>query len=179
MPSVIALRALVGAGLGLGALDLVVINTALAPRLVSHEPAPVTAAAATVEVPTAPAIEPAPPPAPPPVVEPRPVQVISEHVYFATNSADLGPRTRKTLEKLVALAGPTSEIVLEGHADYRGDESLNKTLSKDRATTVQKQLVHLGIERSRIRVGYVGEDAAGDELWRDRRVDIQITGGTR
>jgi outer membrane protein OmpA-like peptidoglycan-associated protein len=177
MPSVIALRALVGAGLGLGALDLVVINTALAPRLVSHEPAPVTAAV-TVETPTAP-VEPAPPPAPPPVVEPKPVQVISERVYFGTSSADLGPRTRKTLEKLVALAGPTSEIVLEGHADYRGDESLNKTLSKDRAITVQKQLVHLGIERSRIRVGYVGEDAATGELWRDRRVDIQITGGTR
>lgn len=176
MPSVVVLRALVGAGLGLGALDLVVINTALAPRLVPHEPAPVTAVA-TVEMPTAP-VEPARP-APPPVVERKPVQTISERVYFATNSADLGPRTRTTLEKVVALAGTTSEIVLEGHADYRGDESLNKTLSKDRAISVQKQLEHLGIGRSRIRVGYAGEANASSELWRDRRVDIQITGGTR
>jgi OmpA-OmpF porin, OOP family len=79
----------------------------------------------------------------------------------------------------VGRAGPDAMIVLEGHADHRGDESLNRELSRQRALSVARQLEKLGVERSRIRVDYVGEDETVDstELWRARRVDIQITGG--
>ena len=218
MPSVFALRVLLGAGLGLGALDVVWINAALAPRLVQHETASTPAvaepavtdtvpsestpsehaAAETVPseptpsepAPAAPApSEPAlaePTPSEPALAEPTPTtpapaadDVVTVHVYFATGSAVLDARARNVLARLVANAGPTAEVVLEGRADYRGDESRNETLSKDRAVSVEQQLVQLGIARSRIRVGYLGEGDATSELWRDRRVDIQIRGGTR
>jgi outer membrane protein OmpA-like peptidoglycan-associated protein len=204
MASVIALRALVGAGLGLGALDLVWINAGLAPSLVvdpppsqtvavdtPSEPAPAEAPAPVAVAPTparepstGPAIEPSIEPSTEPSIEPSieppaPVESVSERVDFSTNSADLGVRAKKTLEKLVDLAGPTAEFALEGHADYRGDEAANRSLSKDRAVVVQKQLVRLGVDRARIHVDYVGEGHATGELWRDRRVEIQITGGAR
>lgn len=185
MASVIALRALVSAGLGLGALDLVWINAGLAPALLDPPSSHTVAVAMPNEPEPAPAEAPPPVPAAPvapaPVIDatPDPVEAVSERVYFTTNSADLGVRGKKTLAKLVELAGPTAEFSLEGHADYRGDEASNRTLSRDRATTVQKQLVHLGVDRTRIHVGFVGEGDASGDLWRDRRVEIQITGGTR
>lgn len=183
MASVIALRALLGAGLGLGALDLVWINVALAPRLVQHETAPIRLTATASSTPsTAPLDEPpAAAPTPTASIAPSPVtaETVNERVFFATNSAALDARARKALAKMAELASPTAVFVLEGHADYRGDEARNKTLSKDRAVSVQEQLVQLGIARARIRVGYVGEGEATGQLWRDRRVEIQLTGGTR
>jgi outer membrane protein OmpA-like peptidoglycan-associated protein len=172
MPSVFALRALLGAGLGFGALDLVWINAALAPRLVEHEPAPVAERPAPIVTPTVtPIDEPAPAPAP--------TKTLVDHVYFETGSTAITPRAHKVLVALADLAGPTAQIALEGHADYRGSEANNETLSKDRALSVQQELVRLGIDAARIRLDYVGETRASSELWRDRRVDIQIVGGTR
>ena len=110
------------------------------------------------------------PPAPAPVVD---------HVYFDTGSARLTVNAQRALAELVALAGPTSTIAVAGHADYRGTEALNTMLSKDRALAVQQQLVLLGVDRARIRVDYVGETQASSELWRDRRVDIQMIGEPR
>jgi peptidoglycan-associated lipoprotein len=187
MPSVIALRALLGAGLGLGALDLVWINTALAPRLVHREPPPARVAMTTSPASVPPPAEPAPPaPIPaavesPPANEPSPRQetTITERVYFETSSAALDVRARTALARLAASAQPNAIFALEGHADFRGTEARNKTLSKERAVAVQHQLMRLGIDRTRIHVAFVGEDQPGGKLWRDRRVEIQITGGTR
>jgi outer membrane protein OmpA-like peptidoglycan-associated protein len=170
MPSVVALRALLGAGLGLGALDLVWIDAALAPRLIEPAPAPVVASPAPIVTPIE---QPAPPPPPAP---PAPVTTGVDHVYFETGSSTITPRGHKVL---AALAGTTGQIALEGHADYRGTEALNKMLSRDRAVAVQAELVRLGVDTARIRLGYAGETQASSELWRDRRVDIQIVGGTR
>jgi outer membrane protein OmpA-like peptidoglycan-associated protein len=170
MPSLFALRALLGAGLGLGALDLVWINAALAPRLFEPAPAPVVAAPPPSITPI---VEPAAPP------EPPPAKTLVDHVYFETGSAAITARTHEALAALVELAGPTAQVALEGHADYRGTEAHNKMLSKERALAVQDELVRLGIDRARVRLDYVGETQASSELWRDRRVDIQITGGTR
>jgi outer membrane protein OmpA-like peptidoglycan-associated protein len=166
------LRALLGAGLGFGALDLVWINAALAPRLVEHEPTPVAETPAPIVTPTVtPIDEPTPAPAP--------TKTLVDHVYFETGSTAITPRSHKVLVALADLAGPTAQIALEGHADYRGSEANNETLSKDRALSVQQELVRLGIDAARIRLDYVGETRASSELWRDRRVDIQIVGGTR
>jgi outer membrane protein OmpA-like peptidoglycan-associated protein len=176
MPSVFALRALLGAGLGFGALDLVWINAALAPRLV--EPAP-----ASIVARTEPAVTPTVTPIDVPAPAPEPTKTLVDHVYFETGSTTITPRSRKVLTALVDLAGPTATIALEGHADYRGTEANNETLSKDRAVSVQHELERLGVDSARIRVGYAGETQASSELWRDRRVDIQVDsrsfGGTR
>lgn len=208
MPSVIALRVLLGAGLGLGALDLVWINASLAPRLVASEPAPASEAVPetaieapdnapaaaietagtdtpTIEAPEAPAAAPSVSHAPPGpdadevANEPLTDAVELRRVYFDTGSATLRSTARKALARLAAAAGPNATFVLEGHADYRGDERLNQSLSADRAREVQRHLIQLGIDPGRIRVGYAGEGNETHELWRDRRVDIEITGGTR
>jgi outer membrane protein OmpA-like peptidoglycan-associated protein len=181
MASVIALRAVLGASLGLGTVDLVWINLALAPRVVGQAPAPADVPAPQQRVADAtprPAEVPAPV-APAPAV-PEPAVPIVEPVYFATRSAVLDAGARRTLTTLVERAAPGAEFVLEGHADYRGDEGSNRTLSKQRALATARFLEELGVDRSRIRVGYVGEDqsTASRELWRDRRVDIQINGGS-
>jgi len=204
MASVTALRAILGASLGLGAIDVLWLDMVLAPKVVDAEPhapaarlaavppaptpdpAPVPAVAAA-EPPTvapAPPVEPAPaepapavepPPAPPPEPPPAPD---TAQVYFETRSAELDSDARANLD---LLAGQPGTFVLEGHADARGRERFNDALSRDRALAVQAYLVERGVDAARIEVRYVGEDAAvrRGELWRDRRVDIEITGGPR
>jgi outer membrane protein OmpA-like peptidoglycan-associated protein len=177
MPSVIALRALLGAGLGLGAFDLLWINAALAPRLVEREVEYVEPTS-TDEAPTPDeAIVVMPPPA---SEQPaRSATTETFRVYFDTGAATLGSRARDTLSRLFAEAPPGARFVLDGYADHRGTEALNESLRKDRAVAVQEQLVRLGVDRARIEVRYDGEATRSDELWRDRRVEIQVTGGTR
>jgi outer membrane protein OmpA-like peptidoglycan-associated protein len=177
MPSVIALRALLGAGLGLGALDIVWINVSLAPQLIAPEQPPLVQAHVVEETPiptpTPPAVEPAP--SVTPIDEPPAPMTAS--VYFETGSAELSAAARKSLAELVAHA-PAGDIVAEGHADARGSERLNEALSKDRALAVQHALIRLGIAPARIQVKFAGASESSSELWRDRRVDIQIVGGT-
>ncbi|MEJ7600758.1 MAG: OmpA family protein [Kofleriaceae bacterium] len=204
MASVFALRALLGASLGLGALDVAWLNLELAPRLVEPgepPPAPSLVTATATEPPPAPVPVPVsvsvpiPAPAPPPAItatkivepqpaaeppaEPAPRAVIRDGVFFETRSARLDSAARDLLAKLARDTKADQMFVLEGHADHRGDDKLNQLLSKARAVAVADKLAELGIPRARIRLDFVGEDLASttDALWRDRRVDIQITGG--
>ena len=172
MPSVTALRAILGASLGLGAIDVVWIDAVLAPRIVD--------AAAPARRAT--------PPAPAPVAVPRdapraaqtvPTSLVTqERVYFATGSAGLDPAARATLDWLASHPG---RFALEGHADARGRDRLNRDLSSARASAVAAYLAERGVERARIIVDYVGEAeaVASDEPWRDRRVDVHLIGGPR
>ncbi|MBA3538237.1 MAG: OmpA family protein [Deltaproteobacteria bacterium] len=177
MPSILALRALLGASIGLGSLDLVWLNVTLAPAILDrNERAPSLAGSAVDEAPSIVVASPSPPPQVATVPAPR-----GGEVFFASTSAVLDEAARTRLASLVAQAGPTAALVLEGHADYQGDEAFNRTLSKQRAEAVGNQLERLGVARARIRIRYVGEAAAvtGTELWRDRRVEVQIIGGPR
>ena len=170
MPSVLVLRGLLGASLGLGALDLVWINAVLAPQL-----APSVAPVAPVALAATPAVELAMPVPPEPVPAPR--AELTSRVYFATRSARLDAHARAELARLAAQAGTDTEVTLEGHADARGEEAFNLSLSKARAVAVQAELVKQGLIPARIHVGFVGEGAAtSDELWRDRRVEIHLRG---
>lgn len=135
--------------------------------------APTTAEPPRVE--TAPAVD-EPPPA-----EPSIEVAIDKQVYFASMRAELDGTAREVLDSLVHNAPEGTTFLLDGHADYRGEDAYNKKLSRRRAQTVAAYLAEHGIARQRIRIGYIGEEAphAADELWRDRRVDIQISGGHR
>lgn len=181
-----ALRWILGTSLGLGVVDLLVIDVVLArdvvaaevarPRVAASQPTPAVAA-----VPAPRAVE--PPPAPvadeaPPVVEPpaaRPPR--NAGVYFDSMSAVLDHDARRKLDELEVRG---MSIVLEGHADERGADTYNKRLSRKRALAVSNYLVARGADRARIHVRGAGEVGAGDpDLWRDRRVDIELTGGPR
>ncbi len=207
MASFLALRTVVGASLGLGAVDLLWLNLVLGPQVLapatpvlSAPPPPpipevveVRVAAPTAPPPAAPALAvvdtatPAEPPAPAlaavdtaiPAEPPATALAPAERVYFATQSAALGKSAQTTLASIVRRAGAAGTIVLEGHADRRGSEALNFRLSRERALAVQAYLERLGIEGSRIQIGFVGKAAAESSgpLWRDRRVEIQIIGG--
>jgi outer membrane protein OmpA-like peptidoglycan-associated protein len=178
MASSTALRMMLGASLGLGAFDLLLIDVALAPEVVADSVVsprftPQDPLLAVVATGTAAPLAPAPEPVA--VVAASPV--VKSHVYFKTMSATLDGTARVALDAL-AVTGAT--IVLEGHADERGDDGYNTKLSRKRALAVQRYLVERGAERERIKVRFAGEDGADDpDLWRDRRVDIQITGGPR
>lgn len=184
MPSLIALRAVIGASLGLGALDLVWINAVLAPEVLASEveaSAPQGAAPAPHVSAT---VVPAPrtPPVAAPATPAEPPRATRHAVYFATRSAELDGAARSVLAEIVA-ANSRADFVLEGHADHRGSETLNQRLSRERAETVAAMLAELGVEPTRMRVDAVGEADAvagtANEVWRDRRVDIDVrTGGT-
>jgi peptidoglycan-associated lipoprotein len=80
------------------------------------------------------------------------------------------------------LADPNAEIVLEGHADQRGDPERNRMLSLERAKWAQTRLVELGVSASRIAVVGVGaerpretDDAA---IASNRRVEVRWITGT-
>lgn len=165
MPSLIVLRALVGAGLGLGALDVVWINAALAPHDDVEPSAPSIAPVLVREVPAA--TEP----------PPRAREPVEARVHFATMSAALDPRARARLAELVPLARG-GDVVLEGHTDQRGTEGLNRWLREQRAVAVRDHLVQLGVPRARVRIEVARGAGASRELWRDRRVEIRIAGGT-
>lgn len=139
------------------------------------EPPRVAATPEPARVAAAPAVD-EPPPA-----EPSIEVAIDKQVYFASMRAELDGTAREVLDSLVHQAPDGAMFLLDGHADYRGEDAYNKKLSRRRAQTVAAYLAEHGIARQRIRIGYIGEEAphAADELWRDRRVDIQISGGTR
>lgn len=211
MPTVLAHRLLLGASLGLGVLDIAWLDLSLAPRVLASTDdsraanAPVAESELAAELPAAPgdvrpSAETSPPAndtppataepprvatAPavdePPAAEPSIEVAIDKQVYFASMRAELDGTAREVLDSLVHNAPEGTTFLLDGHADYRGEDAYNKKLSRRRAQTVAAYLAEHGIARQRIRIGYIGEEAphAADELWRDRRVDIQISGGHR
>ncbi|HBF18998.1 MAG TPA: hypothetical protein DDW81_02810, partial [Cryomorphaceae bacterium] len=79
-------------------------------------------------------------------------------------------------------ANPSVKIALEGHTDNEGSPAHNKTLSENRAKSVQRYLVEQGIAAERLSAkGYgdtqpvAGNDTeAGRQL--NRRTELRITG---
>ena len=191
MASTIALRALLGASLGLGAIDVAWLNLSIAPGFIGRSeparPAIVAARAPEVDdvVPLPRVSEVAVVSAPGPIDSDMPTRaarplptVTRTWVFFSTRSTRLDETARARLARLVA-RGPSHGFVLDGHADHRGDEMFNRALSRQRALAVADELAKLGVERARIRIDFDGEvTTPSDRLWRDRRVDIQLTGET-
>ena len=184
----LALRAIVGAAFGLGAVDLAWIDLSLAPSVVASASEPEFASALASEAPlqvnaiapAAVALVPAPT-APTAREAPRVAVAPLAQVYFPTLGSALDPSSRRQLQRAIAGLGPDVTIIVDGHADYRGPEALNRTLSKDRALAVVGYLNALGMPRARIRLAYDGAavPTVATALWHDRRVDVEIAGGSR
>jgi outer membrane protein OmpA-like peptidoglycan-associated protein len=108
---------------------------------------------------------------------------IFEEIYFATDSAQVLPRSFHVLDAIAAAMNGHPEIELveiEGHADERASDEYNISLTRDRAASVRQELINRGVEAGRMRsVGY-GERCpvnprhnarAWDE---NRRVEVKI-----
>jgi len=101
-------------------------------------------------------------------------------VLFETGQTELKPDAVSSLAEVVDLlqSEPEKKIRIEGHTDAVGEASTNLGLSQQRADSVQKTLVDLGVEAARITSVGMGEDfpiATNDTEEgrnKNRRVDV-------
>lgn len=80
------------------------------------------------------------------------VPVLIDNIFYDFDKATLRPESAKALDELVTLLNenPNVTIELSAHADYRGSEQYNKTLSQHRAENVVKYLIEHGIAAARL-----------------------------
>lgn len=77
---------------------------------------------------------------------------VGDRVFFTTDSTDLTPQARATLDKQVQWLGQYAEytFTIEGHADERGTREYNLALGARRAQTVRDYLVSRGVSATRM-----------------------------
>lgn len=108
--------------------------------------------------------------------------VFLDDVLFATNLASLNYDGAMTIQMVAdyLLENPQYEVLITGHADYRGGSPYNLNLSQRRAEAVSQELLNKGIEQKRFVVHSYGEQRPKLEgshqaaLQQNRRVEINI-----
>jgi len=85
-------------------------------------------------------------------------------VYFASGSAALTAAGRATVTKVAAVlhAEPSVRIEVRGFADSSGPAATNDSVSRDRAATVSRALLALGVPATRLTVVGLGETQPAD-----------------
>lgn len=117
-------------------------------------------------------------------------QALDLQVYFRTEQSELDPQAAERLARIGELIREMDGVVvmLEGHADSRGDAEYNEALSAARAESVRQVFIDAGVPAERIAVTAEGENHAVaepndvDALALERRVAISIASpdvGTR
>jgi outer membrane protein OmpA-like peptidoglycan-associated protein len=83
-----------------------------------------------------------------------------EDVFFQFDSWTLTEEGKQTLERTLGWLeqDPSSNLIIEGHADQRGTQAYNMVLAKKRAAAVQNYLSQLGVSPSRLAVISYGKD---------------------
>lgn len=103
-------------------------------------------------------------------------------VYFRTGEAALDQSVADRVERLGEILKDFDDfsIVLEGHADPRGEEAYNEQLSADRASAVREALIRSGLPGDKITTRAIGEresraaDGDIDGMALERRVDVGV-----
>lgn len=102
-------------------------------------------------------------------------------IYFALDSYKLTNKAKAYLASIVDILNSTPEakIAIDGHASVEGDPDHNEVLSQNRAKSVYRYLVRLGLKSDRVVVLGHGsripnEDLEREELKRDRRVEVKV-----
>jgi outer membrane protein OmpA-like peptidoglycan-associated protein len=131
-------------------------------------------------------VEAAPPPPPP---NPGRVEVaddrlkLHEEIMFKTGSHEIDPVSEDLVIQIAAIIKdhPGLDFIeVAGHADKRGDNATNLTLTQQRAEEVVKQLALNGVDPTRLRgVGYSSycplDPADNDAAYaKNRRVELRI-----
>jgi K(+)-stimulated pyrophosphate-energized sodium pump len=106
-----------------------------------------------------------------------------DRLLFKTGSADLEPESGEQLENVAEIlkAYPDVAIKLGGYTDNTGDDAANLKLSTERAESVKKSLMDLGIEKARMESEGYGKEhpvASNDTekgRAKNRRISIRIT----
>jgi K(+)-stimulated pyrophosphate-energized sodium pump len=106
-----------------------------------------------------------------------------DRLLFKTGSANLEPESGEQLENVAEIlkAYPGISIKLGGYTDNTGDDAANLKLSGERAESVKKSLVDLGIEKARMESEGYGKEhpvASNDTekgRAKNRRISIRVT----
>ena len=85
---------------------------------------------------------------------------VGDRVFFETDSTELTPQARATLDKQAQWLGQYNRytFTIEGHADERGTREYNIALGARRAQTVREYLTSRGIEAQRMRTISYGKE---------------------
>jgi outer membrane protein OmpA-like peptidoglycan-associated protein len=155
----------------LGAADLWVLNGLVLPQVYgATRPLSRVKVARAAEEPRPNAVLPTlPAPAAEPLRAPEPAVV----VQFELGSHHIPRAGVRALAAAYEHLGGAARISVVGHADASGPDEFNERLSKVRAESVATKLTELGIDGTRIELGWYGERRpreAGD----DKRVEIYL-----
>ncbi len=111
------------------------------------------------------------------------VITLTGEVLFKTAEADLNPIAKERLNAVAEALKEqdvNKEIIVEGHTDSRGSDSMNQGLSERRASSVRRYLISQGVDENRIRAVGRGEDDpiaqnnTPEGRANNRRVEIHI-----
>jgi peptidoglycan-associated lipoprotein len=107
---------------------------------------------------------------------------IFKNVYFDFDKYDIRPDAAETLKKIgeYMLKNPDIKILIEGHCDERGTREYNLVLGEQRALSVRRFLIIMGVSPKRMYTVSYGEDMPADpghneEAWaKNRRCEFKI-----
>jgi peptidoglycan-associated lipoprotein len=106
---------------------------------------------------------------------------VGDRVFFETDSTDLTPQSRETLDKQAQWLGRYNRysFTIEGHADERGTREYNLALGARRAQTVRDYLVSRGVQAQRMRTISYGKErpvAVCDDIscWSQNRRAVTV-----
>jgi peptidoglycan-associated lipoprotein len=86
---------------------------------------------------------------------------VGDRVFFETDSSELTPQSRATLDKQSQWLNTYSQygqFTVEGHADERGTREYNIALGARRAQTVRDYLIAHGVAANRMRTISYGKE---------------------
>jgi len=86
---------------------------------------------------------------------------VGDRVFFETDSTELTPQSRATLDKQAQWLNNYSQygqFTVEGHADERGTREYNIALGARRAETVREYLISRGVAAQRMRTISYGKE---------------------
>ena len=86
---------------------------------------------------------------------------VGDRVFFETDSSELTPRSRATLDKQAQWLNnytQYSQFTVEGHADERGTREYNIALGARRAQAVRDYLISRGVAANRMRTISYGKE---------------------
>jgi peptidoglycan-associated lipoprotein len=109
---------------------------------------------------------------------------VGDRVFFETDSTELTPQSRATLDKQAQWLNnynQYSQFTIEGHADERGTREYNIALGARRAQTVRDYLVSRGVVANRMRTISYGKErpvALCDDIscWSQNRRAVTVLG---
>ena len=115
-----------------------------------------------------------------PSADSRPDAVVA---YFATSHTEVRRAARRDLDRAAEwlTANGQGRVILEGHADQRGDAYLNEALATQRANAIREHFVTRGVDGDRITIVTYGDRLPvcrepQETCWaQNRRVVVRVT----